>query len=87
MKGKIAILLVFVFTFIIHGVAFGDGGGIPAAPPAPPGNVTGAYVKVIFCCLRRADPNKYTHHNVHAVLQWDRTGAKRDGWRIEKGKV
>jgi hypothetical protein len=90
MKRKISVILTFIFTFIIHGVAFG--GFVAEPPPKPPelpGGATGAYVKGYFTvAYDKANLPQHTHHNVHAVLEWDRTGAKEGMVRgIEKGKV
>ncbi len=88
MKRKIAILLVFVFTVIIHGVALADGGGLPPPPPSPPGDATGPYVKGYFTiACDKANPGQYTHHDLHAVLDWDRARGARGMVRgIERGK-
>jgi len=87
MKRKISVILAFIFIFIIHGVAFAGGKAQPC--PEPPENPTGAYVKGYFtAAYDKANLPQYTHHNVHAVLEWDRTGAKKGMVKgIEKGKV
>ncbi len=87
MKRKISVILAFIFTFIIHGVGFGGGGKVQL--PKPPDNPTGVYVKGYFTAgYDKTNLSQYTHHNVHAVLEWDRTGAKKGMVRgIEKGKV
>lgn len=68
------ILLVPILLVLIHGVAFADGGpGLPSTPPDPrqDPNVVGAYIKGYFTvAYDKANPNQYTHHNVHAVLEW-----------------
>lgn len=89
MKRKISVILAFIFTFIIHGVAFGGGIAPPCPLPKPPDHATGAYVKGYFTvAYDKANLPQYTHHDVHAVLEWDRTGAKKGMVRgIEKGKV
>lgn len=90
MKKMISVILAFIFTFMIGGVSFGGKILEPPPPPSkPPADVTGAYVKGYFTvAYDKAYPHKYTHHNVHAVLEWDRTGAKNGMVKgIEKGKV
>jgi hypothetical protein len=71
MKKRTVVFFAFVFAFTIHGVALGDGGGIPAEVPSPTGNIVGAYVKGFFTIgVDKLNPNQYTHHNIHAVLEW-----------------
>ena len=68
---KTTVFLAFVFAFTIHGVVLGDGGGIPGEVPPPTGNIVGAYVKGSFTiAVDKFNPNQYTHHNIHAVLEW-----------------
>lgn len=90
MKKMISVILAFFLTFMISGVSFGGKILEPPPPPSkPPADVTGAYVKGYFTvAYDKANPPQYTHHNVHAVLQWDRTGVKEGMVKgIEKGKV
>ena len=74
MMGKKLILLVPILLLLIHGVTFADGGpGGPLPPPDPrqDPNVVGAYIKGDFTiAYDKANPNQYTHHNLHAVLEW-----------------
>jgi hypothetical protein len=88
MKREISVILAFILAFIIHGVALG--GFAPPKPiPKPPDYATGAYVKGYFTvAYDKANLPKFTHYNVHAVLEWDRTGVKEGMVKgIEKGKV
>ena len=88
MKRSSLVILAFIFAFIIYGVALG--GFAPQPPiPKPPENPTGAYVKGYFTvAYDKTNLPQCTHHNVHAVLEWDRTGAKEGMVKgIEKGKV
>jgi hypothetical protein len=88
MKRNISVILAFILTFIIHGVALG--GFAPPKPiPEPPVHPTGAYVKGYFTvAYDKANLPQFTHYNVHAVLEWDRAGVKEGMVKgIEKGKV
>jgi hypothetical protein len=92
MKRMISVILTLIFTFTINGVTFGGILPLPhpiPLPLRPPADVTGAYVKGYFTVgYDKANFPQYTHHNVHAVLEWDRTGVKEGMVKgIEKGKV
>ena len=88
MKRKISGILAFILTFIIYEVALG-GFAPPKPPPNPPANATGVYVKGYFTvAYDKANLPQFTHYNVHAVLEWVRTGVKEGMVKgIEKGKV
>lgn len=91
MKREKAILLALILMFTAYGVALGDGSpGITQAPPDPTQdpNTVGASIKGHFTvAYDKATPNQYTHHNVHAVLEWSMTQGKLKGWRQKKEKL
>jgi len=74
MEKKLIFLLVPILLLLMHGVTIADGGpGLQVPPPDPrqDPNVVGAYIKGYFTiAYDKANPNQYTHHNVHAVLEW-----------------
>jgi hypothetical protein len=90
MKGKKATLLAFILILAVRGIALGDGGPGPIPPPPDPRQdpmTVGAYIKGHFTiAYDRATPNQYTHHNVHAVLEWVMQSGKLKGWFQKKEK-
>jgi hypothetical protein len=94
MKGKKAILLAFILILAVHGVALGDGGAglqsvsaLPQDPRQNP-NTVGAYIKGHFTvAYDKATPNQYTHHDLHAVLEWSMTQGKLKGWLQKNEKL
>ena len=85
MKGKIVFLWLFLFLST-YGVAFGDGSGLPVPPLAPnPENIVGGYVQGFFTvAVDQLNLNQYTHHNIHALLEWVKT-AEGEVRGIDKG--
>ena len=85
MKGKIVFLWVFFFLST-YGVAFGDGAGIPPLIQAPNAdNIVGGYVRGFFtAAVDQLNPNQYTHHNIHVLLEWAKT-AEGEVRGIDKG--
>ena len=85
MKGKIVFLWLFLFLST-YGVAFGDGSGLPVPPLAPnPENIVGGYVRGFFtAAVDQLNPNQYSHHNIHVVLEWAKT-AEGEVKGIDKG--
>lgn len=85
MKGKIVFLCLFLFLST-YGVAFGDGAAIPPEiPPPDPENIVGGYVRGFFTvAVNQLNPNQYTHHNIHVLLEWVKT-AEGEVKGIDKG--